>query len=185
MSPCGQIGLFCRLLTPPSGPTIVGGRFSELSPPCSSRADSIDGSRAYLPADQGPDRGGDRRRPAADGVRPARQLAVDLGINFHTVNKGYDLLRQEGLLRIAPGPSTPPPAPGGGPAARSPAPTSGRARGPRRPPQGSPRHLSAPPRESPPTCRNARDSPPRSPRQAAPRTRPPSRPGGSVRQALA
>lgn len=29
-----------------------------------------------------------------------RQLAVDLGVNFHTVNKGYDLLRQEGLLRL-------------------------------------------------------------------------------------
>ncbi|MGF1429934.1 GntR family transcriptional regulator [Kitasatospora sp. LaBMicrA B282] len=27
-----------------------------------------------------------------------RQLAADLGINFHTVNKAYDLLRQEGLL---------------------------------------------------------------------------------------
>jgi GntR family transcriptional regulator len=29
-----------------------------------------------------------------------RQLAVDLGVNFHTVNKAYDLLRQEGLLRL-------------------------------------------------------------------------------------
>jgi GntR family transcriptional regulator len=29
-----------------------------------------------------------------------RQLAVDLGINFHTVNKAYDLLRHEGLLRL-------------------------------------------------------------------------------------
>ncbi|MFF9644373.1 GntR family transcriptional regulator [Kitasatospora aureofaciens] len=29
-----------------------------------------------------------------------RQLAGDLGINFHTVNKAYDLLRQEGLLRL-------------------------------------------------------------------------------------
>ncbi|MCX4461382.1 GntR family transcriptional regulator [Streptomyces sp. NBC_01728] len=29
-----------------------------------------------------------------------RQLAVDLGINFHTVNKAYDLLRREGLLRV-------------------------------------------------------------------------------------
>ncbi|AZS69848.1 GntR family transcriptional regulator [Streptomyces lydicus] len=29
-----------------------------------------------------------------------RRLAVDLGINFHTVNKAYDLLRREGLLRI-------------------------------------------------------------------------------------
>lgn len=29
-----------------------------------------------------------------------RQLATDFGINFHTVNKGYDLLRQQGLLRL-------------------------------------------------------------------------------------
>ncbi|MFI9270118.1 GntR family transcriptional regulator [Kitasatospora sp. NPDC052896] len=29
-----------------------------------------------------------------------RQLAGDLGINFHTVNKAYDLLRQEGLLLL-------------------------------------------------------------------------------------
>ena len=29
-----------------------------------------------------------------------RALAADFGINFHTVNKGYDLLRQEGLLRL-------------------------------------------------------------------------------------
>ncbi|MFD1674031.1 GntR family transcriptional regulator [Alicyclobacillus fodiniaquatilis] len=29
-----------------------------------------------------------------------RQLAADFGINFHTVNKAYDLLRQEGLLRL-------------------------------------------------------------------------------------
>jgi DNA-binding transcriptional regulator YhcF (GntR family) len=27
-----------------------------------------------------------------------RQLAGDLGVNFHTVNKAYDLLRREGLL---------------------------------------------------------------------------------------
>jgi DNA-binding transcriptional regulator YhcF (GntR family) len=27
-------------------------------------------------------------------------VAVDLSVNFHTVNKGYDLLRQEGLLRL-------------------------------------------------------------------------------------
>ncbi len=32
-----------------------------------------------------------------------RQLAVDLGINFHTVNKAYDLLRREGLLRLSRG----------------------------------------------------------------------------------
>lgn len=29
-----------------------------------------------------------------------RQLAADLGINFHTVNKAYDILRQEGILRL-------------------------------------------------------------------------------------
>jgi GntR family transcriptional regulator len=34
------------------------------------------------------------------GLPSTRQLAVDLGINFHTVNKAYDQLRQEGLLRI-------------------------------------------------------------------------------------
>jgi GntR family transcriptional regulator len=38
--------------------------------------------------------------PVGSGLPSTRQLAVDLGINFHTVNKGYDLLRQEGLLRI-------------------------------------------------------------------------------------
>jgi len=34
------------------------------------------------------------------GLPSTRQLAVDLGINFHTVNKAYDQLRQEGMLRI-------------------------------------------------------------------------------------
>lgn len=29
-----------------------------------------------------------------------RTLAADFGINFHTVNKAYDLLRQEGLMRL-------------------------------------------------------------------------------------
>lgn len=29
-----------------------------------------------------------------------RQLGTDLGVNFHTVNKAYDLLRQEGLIRV-------------------------------------------------------------------------------------
>src|SRR5215472_13122027 len=42
----------------------------------------------------------DGAQPAGSGLPATRQLAVDLGINFHTVNKGYDLLRQEGLLRI-------------------------------------------------------------------------------------
>jgi GntR family transcriptional regulator len=38
--------------------------------------------------------------PAGASLPSTRQLAMDLGVNFHTVNKGYDLLRQEGLLRI-------------------------------------------------------------------------------------
>jgi GntR family transcriptional regulator len=29
-----------------------------------------------------------------------RTLASDFGINFHTVNKAYDLLRREGLIRL-------------------------------------------------------------------------------------
>jgi GntR family transcriptional regulator len=29
-----------------------------------------------------------------------RQLAADLRINFHTVNKAYDLLRQQAIIRI-------------------------------------------------------------------------------------
>jgi DNA-binding transcriptional regulator YhcF (GntR family) len=43
----------------------------------------------------------------ADGVLTAgsplpatRALAADFGINFHTVNKAYDLLRQQGLIRL-------------------------------------------------------------------------------------
>jgi GntR family transcriptional regulator len=40
------------------------------------------------------------RQPAGSPLPSIRQLAVDLGVNFHTVNKGYDLLRQEGLLRL-------------------------------------------------------------------------------------
>jgi GntR family transcriptional regulator len=42
----------------------------------------------------------DGRQPAGSALPPIRQLAVDVGVNFHTVNKGYDLLRQEGLLRL-------------------------------------------------------------------------------------
>jgi DNA-binding transcriptional regulator YhcF (GntR family) len=41
------------------------------------------------------------RQPAGSPLPSTRQLAVDLGVNFHTVNKSYDLLRQEGLLRIS------------------------------------------------------------------------------------
>jgi DNA-binding transcriptional regulator YhcF (GntR family) len=42
----------------------------------------------------------DGRQPAGSALPSIRELAVDLGVNFHTVNKGYDLLRQEGLLRL-------------------------------------------------------------------------------------
>ena len=40
------------------------------------------------------------RQPAGSALPPIRRLAVGLGVNFHAVNKGYDLLRQEGLLRL-------------------------------------------------------------------------------------
>jgi GntR family transcriptional regulator len=40
------------------------------------------------------------RLSAGNPLPSTRQLAIDLGINFHTVNKAYDLLRQEGLLRV-------------------------------------------------------------------------------------
>jgi GntR family transcriptional regulator len=43
----------------------------------------------------------DGQLPTGSGLPATRQLAVDLGVNFHTVNKSYDLLRQEGLLRIS------------------------------------------------------------------------------------
>jgi DNA-binding transcriptional regulator YhcF (GntR family) len=43
----------------------------------------------------------DGQQPAGSGLPSTRQLAVDLGVNFHTVNKSYDILRQEGLLRIS------------------------------------------------------------------------------------
>ena len=42
----------------------------------------------------------DGQRLAGSALPSTRQLAVDLGVNFHTVNKAYDLLRQEGLLRL-------------------------------------------------------------------------------------
>ena len=42
----------------------------------------------------------DGRQPAGSALPSIRELAVDLGVNFHTVNKAYDLLRQEGLLRL-------------------------------------------------------------------------------------
>jgi GntR family transcriptional regulator len=37
---------------------------------------------------------------AGSPLPSTRQLAADLGVNFHTVNKAYDLLRQQGLLRL-------------------------------------------------------------------------------------
>ena len=42
----------------------------------------------------------DGRLPQGSALPSTRQLAVDLGINFHTVNKSYDILRQEGLVRV-------------------------------------------------------------------------------------
>jgi len=41
-----------------------------------------------------------RELRTGDSLPATRQLAADLGINMHTVNKGYDLLRQEGLIRL-------------------------------------------------------------------------------------
>jgi GntR family transcriptional regulator len=41
------------------------------------------------------------QQPAGSALPSTRQLAVDLAVNFHTVNKAYDLLRQEGLLRLS------------------------------------------------------------------------------------
>jgi GntR family transcriptional regulator len=40
------------------------------------------------------------QQPAGSALPSTRQLAVDLGVNFHTVNKSYDILRQEGLVRV-------------------------------------------------------------------------------------
>jgi len=35
-----------------------------------------------------------------DSLPTTRGLAADFGINFHTVNKAYDQLRQQGLVRL-------------------------------------------------------------------------------------
>lgn len=35
-----------------------------------------------------------------DTLPPVRQLAEDIGVNMHTVNKAYTVLKQEGLLRL-------------------------------------------------------------------------------------
>jgi DNA-binding transcriptional regulator YhcF (GntR family) len=40
-------------------------------------------------------------QPVGSALPSTRQLAIDLGINFHTVNKAYDTLRQEGLVRLS------------------------------------------------------------------------------------
>lgn len=42
----------------------------------------------------------EQRLAAGDRLPATRQLASDLSINFHTVNKAYDVLRAEGLLRL-------------------------------------------------------------------------------------
>jgi GntR family transcriptional regulator len=40
------------------------------------------------------------RLPDGAPLPTTRQLALDFGINFHTVNKAYDVLRQEGFVRL-------------------------------------------------------------------------------------
>lgn len=40
------------------------------------------------------------RLQEGDSLPSVRQLAEDIGINMHTVNKAYSLLRQEGLLSL-------------------------------------------------------------------------------------
>lgn len=40
------------------------------------------------------------RLQEGDTLPSVRQLAQDIGINMHTVNKAYSLLRQEGLLSL-------------------------------------------------------------------------------------
>jgi DNA-binding transcriptional regulator YhcF (GntR family) len=38
--------------------------------------------------------------PVGSSLPATRRLAAEFGINFHTVNKTYSLLRQEGLIRL-------------------------------------------------------------------------------------
>lgn len=40
------------------------------------------------------------RMPDGTPLPTTRQLALDFGINFHTVNKAYDVLRREGLVSL-------------------------------------------------------------------------------------
>jgi GntR family transcriptional regulator len=37
---------------------------------------------------------------SGDPLPSTRALAADLAVNFHTVNKAYDLLKQEGVIRV-------------------------------------------------------------------------------------
>lgn len=41
-----------------------------------------------------------RQYQEGDSLPSVRELAESVGINMHTVNKAYDVLRQEGLLRL-------------------------------------------------------------------------------------
>jgi DNA-binding transcriptional regulator YhcF (GntR family) len=43
----------------------------------------------------------DGRLTTGDSLPATRALAADFGINFHTVNKAYDVLRRQGLVRLA------------------------------------------------------------------------------------
>ena len=40
------------------------------------------------------------RLAVGEALPSTRQLGADLGINFHTVNKAYDLLRAEGFVAL-------------------------------------------------------------------------------------
>ncbi len=42
----------------------------------------------------------DGRLPDGSALPTTRQLALDFGINFHTVNKAYDVLRGEGFVTL-------------------------------------------------------------------------------------
>lgn len=55
----------------------------------------------------------DGELPPGTTLPTARQLAVEFGVNMHTIAKAYDLLRQEGFVTVARrrGTSVQPPAP--------------------------------------------------------------------------
>jgi GntR family transcriptional regulator len=42
----------------------------------------------------------EKRLPDGFALPTTRQLAMDFGINFHTVNKAYDVLRREGFVSL-------------------------------------------------------------------------------------